>query len=348
MSARHERLEREKVRDGDPWSVLGLRPGATPEEIRRAFRHRIKKCHPDSPTARNINVQSVCSLVQAYRLLEKGLRPKVVRGSQDDRQEHEEAGPGELSDGLFLFLEVSAEDAFNGSTVETTISDAGDCCPACSGLGHVASLNVKECPECLGAGSRELPWGKSRLRIVCDRCSGSGKITRRKCNLCKGQGTITRQRTVSVRLPRGIKDGMVLKLPGQGQWRQKRQKRDALFAEIKVRMPHGWTIRDLDIYSTVSVDIWTALAGGNVIVETVEGLESFILEPCSFNATDIVLKKKGWIDEAGHRGDHIARVEVAFPQGEPPPGARAILRWLQYLWPAGSGNTCKALPPAED
>ncbi len=347
MSARHERFKRENVRDGDPWSVLGLRPGATPEEIRRAFRHRIKGCHPDSPTARNINVQSVRSLVQAYRLLEKRLAPQVV-GLAEGRQGQDEAEAQRLSDGLFLFLEVSAEDAFYGNTVVTSISDAGNCCPACSGKGQVARGKPEECPECAGIGSNELPWGKSRLRIVCSHCSGTGKISLRECNLCRGRGSITRQRTVQVRLPRGAIDGMVLKLPGQGQWRQERQSRDALFAEIKVRLPDGWSINGLDIFSTVSVDIWTALSGGQVEIDTIEGRELFILNPCSFNSADIVLRGKGWIDEAGNRGDHRLRIEVILPQGAPPPAAEALIKWLRDVWPAGPCSVQKALPHAEE
>lgn len=347
MSARHERFERKSVRDGDPWSVLGLRPGATPEEIRRAFRHRIKNCHPDSSTARNINVQSVCSLVQAYRLLEKRLVPQVV-GRPEGRQVQEETEADRLDDGLFLFLEVSAKDAFYGNTVETSISDAGSSCPACSGKGQVARGKPVECHECSGMGSRELPWGKSRLRIVCNHCGGSGRISLRQCNLCRGRGTINRQRTVQVRLPRGITDGMVLKFPGQGQWRPESQNRDALFAEIRVKLPDGWTIRGLDIFSTVSVDIWTALCGGQVEADTVEGRELFTLEPCSFNSTDIVLRGKGWIDEAGNRGDHRIGIEVVLPQAAPPPAARALIRWLRDVWPAGSCSVQKALPPGEE
>jgi len=348
MSVRHERLKRQSVRDGDPWSVLGLRPGATPAEIRQAFRRRIKECHPDSPTARNMHMQSVCSLVQAYRLLEKHLSPQVVAVPESDGEGLQKAGAHNLNEGLFLFLEVSAEDAFKGATVETTVSDCGDCCPSCSGLGHVSRSDAPECGECSGRGFKEVPWGKSRLRIVCSECGGSGRIIRRQCRLCRGQGTITRERTVQVKLPRGTRDGMVLKLPGQGQWRQERQSRDPLFAEIKVRLPEEWTVRNLDIHSTVSVDIWTAMAGGPVTVETVEGMESFMLDPCSFISTDIVLKAKGWIDEAGNRGDHVARIEVVLPQGGPPPAARTLIRWLRYVWPAGPCSVQKALPPSKN
>jgi len=31
----------------DPWTVLGVRPGATPEEITRAYHEQMKSYHPD-------------------------------------------------------------------------------------------------------------------------------------------------------------------------------------------------------------------------------------------------------------------------------------------------------------
>ncbi len=348
MNVRHENVKRKNVREDDPWSVLGLRPGASPEEIRRAFRHRIKECHPDSPTARPMHVQSVCSLVQAYRLLQKRLTPEVIRES--DRyweQPYDDEDETPLSNGLFLFLEVSARDAFFGNTVEATISDTESACPACDGKGHVMHAHGPACTRCSGKGFQELPWGKGRLRVVCNGCNGTGRITHRRCNLCRGTGRITRQRTVSIRLPRGAKDGMILKLPGQGHWQQEKQCRGPLFTEIKIKFHPDWKLTGLDIHSTVSVDLWTALAGGAVIVDTVEGSETFELAPCSFH-TKIVIEGKGWIDEAGNRGNHIARVEVLLPHGGPPPAARALIRWLKYIWPAGNDQGPRALPASNN
>ncbi len=346
MNFRHENVERKNVREEDPWSVLGLRPGASPEEIRRAFRHKIKECHPDSPTARPMHVQSVCTLVQVYRLLQKRLAPEIIHESDRYWEQPPEDDETPLSNGLFLFLEVSATDAFSGNTVETSISDTGSTCPACEGKGHVTNTHGPECTKCSGKGFQELPWGKSRLRVVCNSCNGTGKITQRRCNLCRGTGSITRQRTVCIKLPRGVRDGMILKLPGQGHWQHDKQCRGPLFTEIKVKFNKNWKLAGLDIHSTVTVDLWTALVGGAVIVETVEGDKTFKLAPCSFQ-TELVLEGKGWIDEAGNRGNHIARVEVLLPQGSPPPAAKALIRWLKYLWPAGACRGPSALPAPE-
>ncbi len=343
MSVRQERREREKVRENDPWSVLGLRPGATPEEIRKAFRRRIKKVHPDSRTADSIHIQSVCSLVQAYRFLEKRFVPEVI-GTASDEAGHETLLE-EAGDGLFLFLDVTAEDAFRGNSVKVSISDVEAVCPACSGKGDVPITNFHECTHCSGTGFHELPWGKNRLRVVCNTCKGKGAITERKCNLCRGSGRITRQRSVDVRLPPGIRDGSIIKLPAQGQWKQDRQCRNDLFVEIRVKYPPGWKLQGMDVVSSVEVDLWTALAGGSVIVETLEGPEAISLEPCSFDKAPVTLTGKGWIDRDGRRGDHIVSFRVVLPKGSPPPGALALLRWLRYLWPVGRSGHIDALPP---
>ncbi len=346
MSARHERFKREDVRENDPWSVLGLRPGATPEEIRKAFRRRIKQVHPDSATADSIHIQSVCSLVQAYRFLEKRFEPEIIGNTAEGTEP--ETFLRDANNGLFLFLEVSARDAFSGNTITLSIADVEAACPACSGSGSVHLVNFHKCEECSGSGFHELPWGRTKLRVVCNNCGGKGLITRRKCNLCKGAGHITRQRSVDVRLPRGIRDGSIIRLPGQGHWRQDRQCRDALFVEVRVNFPEGWELDGVDVKSRVDVDLWTALAGGTVLVETLDGDEAVVLGPCSFDRKRVVLAGKGWRDSRGNRGDHIVDLDIVFPSGRPPAAALALIGWLRRLWPAGKPSELLSLPPSDN
>lgn len=58
----------------NPWAELGVKPGASPEQIRRAFRSRVKELHPDSGGEPDRAGERISRLVEAYRLLLEGFK----------------------------------------------------------------------------------------------------------------------------------------------------------------------------------------------------------------------------------------------------------------------------------
>jgi molecular chaperone DnaJ len=71
-------------RPTDPYSELGVTPGATPAEIQHAFRRRLREHHPDSrpPDADEAASDAALQrLLAAYRMLrsrDTGMRPPPV------------------------------------------------------------------------------------------------------------------------------------------------------------------------------------------------------------------------------------------------------------------------------
>lgn len=50
----------------DPYTVLGLEPGATAAEITTAYRRAVRTCHPDAPCP---DRQRLAAVIAAYRHL---------------------------------------------------------------------------------------------------------------------------------------------------------------------------------------------------------------------------------------------------------------------------------------
>jgi len=207
------------------------------------------------------------------------------------------------------------------------------------GVGPGAGGTV--CKLCHGKGYLPLKWGNDILNIICNACSGSGFVNRPVCSLCKGTGRVSIRRKVRVPLPRGIRTGTVLKIPGQGRWCRRTSRREHIYAEVRVDMPKGWYIKDLDLYASISVDVWIAMKGGVVRMDAIDG-ELVVNVPSGVRHGDVIsVAKRGWTDESGERGDLFLSVALQLPDSPPSSLAKALLEILHEVWPV-SGQ--KKLP----
>ncbi len=328
--------------------TLGLDSSATEEEIRQTYRRLIKKLHPDRSSFADTDM--FLRIRQAYECCRTRFEQGQEVVTDYDRSDtatdfHEHELIDSLQNGTYLFLTVSARDALSGASKEMWVVDREDFCPRCNGTGFAPpNKNEHKCPRCNGKGSIPMQWGDDTMLIVCSNCSGTGFTGRRACNLCKGRGRVTIKRPLRIHLPRGVKNGMVLKIPGQGPWQARRYSRDPVFVEVRVEFPEGWRIQGNDLHASMDIDIWTALRGGMVPFQTLEGRWIQVNCPAYTEQKEditIVITGHGWINEWGQRGNLMLAPRLIFPSSPPSDTVKNILEMLQQLWPA---KDCICLP----
>jgi molecular chaperone DnaJ len=329
----------------DPWKLLGLTPGVSREEIKQAYRRLARLCHPDTARPSLYGMEAFLRLKTAYEQLIEG-HAGIAAGPVKiaDRPDG-----GQIEDGAFFFLNVTAREAFCGVTKAITVADREAVCPECGGSGRVhvderaVDADVSTCDDCGGAGRKALVWGNENLFVVCATCSGTGYTGQPLCPLCRGRGRVVISRDITVCLPRGIRSGEMLRLPGKGPWRTDRNARDPAFVEIKVEFPEGWRLNGLDIHAAVNIDIWTALSGGRVSISSLDGPVLLDIPPGLSQGETIAIANRGWINEAGERGRLLLAVNLTFPKRRPPKEAIAFINLLKEVWPADN-SPLSALP----
>ncbi len=65
----------------DVWDVLGVAPGASPEQIKKAFREQVKRCHPDvcpAPDAGRRLEALLCAYQRALALPRRSPRSDIL------------------------------------------------------------------------------------------------------------------------------------------------------------------------------------------------------------------------------------------------------------------------------
>jgi curved DNA-binding protein len=123
-------------------------------------------------------------------------------------------------------------------------------------------------------------------------------------------------RKIEVKIPRGVRTGSRVRLSGQGQAGTSGGKSGDLYIRVQVE-PHPRFQRDGDdLKLTVSMDLFTALIGGEIPISTIDRSVQLTIPPETQNGKIFRLSGLGMPDlrNPDQRGDLYVTVEVSLPE----------------------------------
>ncbi len=112
-------------------------------------------------------------------------------------------------------VQVSFDDALAGARTRLRINGDGPC-DTCHGSGAAPGTTPTTCPTCGGSGQVAIDQGPFSFAQPCANCGGNGSIVTDPCATCGGSGNVVRPRELTVRIPAGVRDGAVIRVPGRG------------------------------------------------------------------------------------------------------------------------------------
>lgn len=130
------------------------------------------------------------------------------------------------------------------------------------------------------------------------------------------QTTNGNRETVDVNIPRGVVSGTQIKYPNLGDNFFNTLDRGDLYVVI-VLHPHApFEINGIDVTTTVQIDCLTAIIGGDVEVEGIDGSKFVVnLQPGTQNNTVLRIRDQGlWQIHGSHRGNLYAKIAVTVPR----------------------------------
>ena len=271
------------------YEILGVSEDASQDEIKKAYRKKAKKYHPDS-NSDDANEEKFKEINKAYDVLsdeekrkkydrfgEQGVEGHAQRGQrraasnfQDIFEQIFGGGGGRRrqrrGQDLKIHTTITLEEAYSG--VEKTFEvKRRKKCSRCKGTG-AENGNTKTCSECDGTGKvrtvERSIFGRQEVMKECTRCSGTGEIPGENCSECGGEGFVEQEEKITVDIPAGIRDGQRVRVSGKGN--ESRGRTGDLYIIVNVEEHESLERRGKDLYTTVKIGVGDAALGTAVEV----------------------------------------------------------------------------------
>jgi len=337
----------------DYYEVLGVSRTGSAEDVKKAYRQMALKHHPDRNPGSKEAEEKFKEAAEAYSVLadpekrsvydrfgHEGLRGEGFQGfSGFDASVFEDfedilgnffgfsfgsffgergrrRGAGRQSGGdLALEIEISLEEAAAGVEKDIKLTRA-ETCPACRGSKRKPGTEASSCPSCGGHGQVRYQQGFFTVARTCLRCQGRGEIVESPCATCQGKGRVREKRSLKVRIPAGVSDGLRLRLVGEGEAGDEGMPAGDLYVTMRVRR-HAFFERDgNNLACEISISFTQAALGARVEIPTLEGSEILKIPPGVQGGEVIRVKGKGIQDVGGRRkGELFVKVLVKTPEG---------------------------------
>jgi molecular chaperone DnaJ len=206
---------------------------------------------------------------------------------------------------------LSFEEAVLGVTVPLRMQSPGTC-PTCSGSGAKPGTSPHTCPVCQGAGVTSRSQGAFAFSEPCRNCRGTGSVVDDPCPTCSGSGITTQTRTITVRIPAGVKDGQRIRLAGKGAPGRRGGPAGDLFVVVHVSEHPLFGRKGDDLTLTVPVTFAEAALGTTVTVPTLDGNVSLKVPAGTASGRTLRVRGRG-VPGKGKAGDLLVTLDVAVP-----------------------------------
>jgi molecular chaperone DnaJ len=209
-------------------------------------------------------------------------------------------------------LRLDFDDAVNGATLPLQLSGPGTC-RTCGGLGARPGTAPRTCPTCSGTGFVSHNQGAFGFSEPCRDCRGTGQIIDDPCPDCHGSGQTMQTRTITVRVPSGVRDGATLRIPGKGTPGARGGPPGDLYVTVHVGAHDLFSRSGDNLSITVPVTFAEAALGTTLRVPTLDGAVSVKVPPGTPSGRTLRVRGRG-VTKGNRKGDLLVTIDVAVPQ----------------------------------
>lgn len=278
------------------YDILGVKKDASDAEIKKKYRKLVRQYHPDvsdDPDADN----KIAEINNAYETL----RDKDKRAEYDAMLDNPFAGAGGAGGfGGFGGQSAGGQGGFRWEDIKDQFGEG----EAYGGGG----FRFDDIFSAFGGGARgQSQQGGFRSQnsqgqdqhaeITVDLASvysGDDYSIKLNVPVRQANGSVDYEnKTLKIKIPKGITDGKQIRLAGQGAAGIGGGKNGDLFLKVKISHADNIRIEGADVYQTVNIAPWEAALGEKINVSTPAGSLGVTIPKNSKSGSNLRLKGKG-------------------------------------------------------
>ena len=288
------------------YDILGVKKDASDADIKKKYRKLVRQYHPDvsdDPDADN----KIAEINNAYETI----RDKDKRAEYDAMLDNPFAGQGRGFNGQ----SAGGQGGFRWEDIKGQFGDGEaygdggfrfDDIFSAFGRGARGSANGQAGGQSQrggfdqfggGFGSQDSKGQDQHAEIMVDLASvynGDDYSIKLNVPVRQSNGSVDYDnKTLKIKIPKGITDGKQIRLAGQGAAGSGGGKNGDLFLKVKIRHADNIRIEGADVYQTVNIAPWEAALGEKINVTTPAGTLAVSIPKNSKSGSNLRLKGKG-------------------------------------------------------
>jgi molecular chaperone DnaJ len=329
----------------DYYDVLGVERSASGDEVKKAFKKKAMKYHPDRTGGDKASEDKFKEAKEAYDVLSDPQKKSMYDqyGTTDFSGGGGGQNGGFNTSGFGDVFEDIFGDVFGGGQsrnstqrykgadleyeIQLTLEEAAfgieksinirtkDTCGACSGTGAAAGSKPVSCSMCNGVGQVRAQQGFFTIQQTCPTCSGKGSVISSPCSPCRGSGAVNSDKKISVTIPAGVDKGDRIRLSGKGEAGINQGPSGDLFIRVNL-LKHSIFKRDgSNLYCEVPVSFAESALGAEIEIPTLSNNKVSIGIPAGTQTGKYFrLKGKGIKSVRGGKiGDLMCSIHIETP-----------------------------------
>jgi curved DNA-binding protein len=282
----------------DYYKILGISKTASEEEIKKAYRKLARKLHPDlNPNDKEAN--------KKFQQINEA---NEVLSDPEKRKKYDQYGENWANAEQFEKARQSGGGSHQPGPGENPFSGFGE--ETEFGGGRYSDFFE----QMFGSGARNTNDRGTKFRG--QDYQAELHLSLRDALKTHTQTLTVNEKNIRITIPAGVEDGQVIRLKNHGAPGVHGGPNGDLYITFRIEPDPVFKRVGADLYTTVNLDLYTAVLGGEIMVDTLDGKLKLKVNPETQNGTRTRLKGKGFpvYKQEAVSGDLYVTYQIAIPK----------------------------------